>query len=107
MTFTAQDFNTRAAFQEQTAETDEAGQLLDVWTTYAEAFVRFEPLLGREYFAAAGPANQAKAKITMRWRNDIRHMHRVIVRGKAWQIEDAQNIAYRNRELLLYVSRTE
>ena len=106
MTYTAQALNTRVQFQQQTTQTDEAGQPFEAWTTYAEAFVRFDPLLGREYFSAV-PVSEAKAKLTMRWRDDVKPQHRVVVRGQPWDIIDVQNIGYRNREALLYVRRIE
>lgn len=105
MSYTAQELNTKIALQRRVQGVDEAGQPIDTWTTYAAAFARFEPLLGREFFAAAQTVGEAQAKVTMRWLPGIDPADRIVVRGENWNIVSVQNIAYRNRELLIYVKR--
>lgn len=68
---------------------------------------RRSPDLGEEPYFSAVPVSEAKAKLTMRWRDDVKPQHRVVVRGQPWDIIDVQNIGYRNREALLYVRRIE
>lgn len=62
-------------------------------------------MLGRELFAAAQTVSEAQAKLAMRWRDGIEASDRIMARGQAWDIVSIQNIAYRNRELLIYVKR--
>ena len=105
MTYTAQDLNTRIALLRATYVQNEIGEMIPTWDTYAEAFARFEPLLGREFFQAAMTVSEAQAKVTMRWRDGILPSDRILARGESWDIVSIQNIAYRNRELLIYVKR--
>lgn len=105
MTYTAQDLTTKIQLQRVEYVTDAWGQQVATWTTYAEVFARFEPLLGREFFAAAQTISEAQAKITLRWRDGIQASDRIVARGEAWDIVSIQNIAYRNRELLIYLKR--
>ena len=53
MSYTAQELNTRIELQRRVQGQDETGQPIDTWQTYAAAFAKLEPLVGREYFAAA------------------------------------------------------
>lgn len=105
MSYTAQELNTRIELQRATHEQNDWGEVVTTWTTYAAAFARFEPLLGREFFAAAQTVGEAQAKVTMRWLPGIDPADRIVVRGENWNIVSVQNIAYRNRELLIYVKR--
>lgn len=105
MSYTAQELNTKIALQRRVQGVDEIGQPIDAWETYAEAFAKVEPLVGREYMLAQQvPTSQAKAKVTMRWRAGVEPHHRVVMRGESWDIIDVQNVKFRNRELLLYVT---
>ena len=105
MSYTAQDLSTRIELQRFTTTTNDFGEFIETWATYGEAFARFEPLLGREYFAAAQTVSESQAKVTMRWRDDIGAADRILCRGETWDIVSLQNIAYRNRELLIYIKR--
>ena len=105
MSYTAQDLNTRIALQRATYVQNEVGEMIPTWSNYAEAFARFEPLLGRVFFQAAMTVSEAQAKVTMRWLPGIDPADRIVVRGENWNIVSVQNIAYRNRELLIYVKR--
>ena len=42
----------------------------------------------------------------MRWRDGVKASDRLVARGEVWQITDAQNIRFGNRELLLYLTKT-
>jgi SPP1 family predicted phage head-tail adaptor len=105
MTYTAQELNTKIQLQHVTYTRDDYGDQTESWVTYAEAFCRFEPLLGREFFAAQQSVSEAQAKITLRWRDGIDASDRIVARGESWDIVSIQNIAYRNRELLIYLKR--
>lgn len=108
MTYTAQELNTRVQFQRRTSTQDpNTGAMITAWTTYSEAFVRFDPLIGREFYAAQAEQGQHKAKITMRWRSGINVKDRIKARGADWDITSIQNIGSGNRELLLYVETLE
>lgn len=105
MSYTAQELNTKIALARATYTQDELGSPIATWVPYAEAFARFEPLLGREFFAAQQTVSESQAKVTMRWRDGIKASDRIMARGENWDIVSIQNIGYRNRELLIYVKR--
>lgn len=108
MSYTAQELNTKVTLQRFTETVDEAGQPIQTWVTYAEAFAKVEPMVGREYMLAGSlPVGEVKLKATLRYRDDVDRLDRIIIRGDAFDIVDAQNIKFRNRELLLYCKRVE
>ncbi len=103
MSYTAQELNTRIELKRLTTTRDEDGGVIEAWATFAEVFAKFEPLLGREYFAAATITSDAQAKVTMRHMDGINVADRITARGQNWNIQSIQNIQNRNRELLIYV----
>ena len=104
MTYTAQELNTKITLSRVQQTIDPAtGYQTEAWVPYAVAFAKFEPLLGREYFAAATITSDAQAKVTMRHMDGIDVADRITARGKNWNIQSVQNIQNRNRELLIYV----
>lgn len=107
MSYTAQELNTRVELQRSTYVRNEFGEPIYTWTTYGQAFAKVEPLVGREYVASGAKVGEVNLKVTMRWRADTTRLDRVIVRGDAFEIIDAQDIKYRRRELLLYCKRIE
>lgn len=108
MTYTAQELNTKVSLQSLTLTEDEGGQPIEVWTTYAEAFAKVEPMVGREYMLAHQlPTGETSLKVTIRYNGNVTRLDRVLIRGDAFDIVDAQNIKFRNRELLLYCKRVE
>ena len=104
MSYTAQELNTKIALSRQETTRDSEGYPVTTWTQYAQAFAKFEPLVGREYFAAAQITNNEQAKVTIRYMDGIEASDRITARGKHWNIQSVQNIRNRNRELLIYVT---
>ena len=106
MTFTAQELNTKITFQrlEEVVDPD-TGYREQAWNTYGAAFAKVEPLVGREYLAAAAIQSQDNIKVTLRFRDGITTADRLLIRGQAWDVLSIQNIKFRNRELLLYCKR--
>jgi len=107
MTYTTQELNTRIELQRFTTTRNDFGEEIQEWVTFGEAFAKVEPMVGREYLAASTEAGEVKLKVTLRYRADLGRLDRVIVRGDAFDIVDAQNIRFQNRELLLYCKRVE
>lgn len=103
MSYTAQELNTKITLSRFESHRDSEGFLIEEWVQYAEVFAKFEPLLGREYFAAATITSDAQAKVTLRHMDGIDVADRITARGKNWNIQSIQNIQNRNRELLIYV----
>ena len=107
MTFNAQELRTPIELQRFTTTRNEFGEEIQAWETYATPLAKVDPMVGREYLAAGAEVGETKLKITIRYRSDVTRLERAIVRGEAFEIVDAQNIKFRNRELLLYCRRID
>ena len=107
MTFDAQKLRTPIELQAFTTPRNEFGEEIETWATYATPLAKVEPMVGREYLAAGAEVGETKLKVTIRYRSDVSRLHRLILQGDAFEIVDAQNIKFRNRELLLYCRRIE
>lgn len=105
MSYTAQELNTKIGLERFESYRDNDGVLIEEWVHYADVFAKVEPLVGREYFAAASVQAENNMKVTLRYRADVQPSDRAIIRGEPWDIQSVQNIKYRNRELLLYCKR--
>lgn len=106
MTFTAQELNTKITIQRYEEVMDpETGDREHFWSTIGEAFAKVEPLVGREYLAAAAIQAENNIKVTLRFRGDLTTRDRLLIRGEPWGIQSIQNIKFQNRELLLYCKR--
>ena len=66
-----------------------------------------EPLVGREFLAAASIQAEGLVKFTIRYRSDITTAMRLIHDGEPWNMTSIQNIRGRNREALIYAKRLE
>lgn len=105
MTYTLQELNTKIGLERFESYRDDDGILHEEWVTYGEAFAKVEPLVGREYMAAAALQAENNVKVTLRYRNDMQPSDRAVIRGESWDIQSIQNIRFKNRELLLYCKR--
>lgn len=105
MTYTAQELNRKITFQQVTFTQDPVtGEQTETWTDFVSVFARVEPLLGREYFAAAAVQAEDTTKFTMRYRGDITAAMRIVFGGKNHNIKSIQNIRSANRETLIYAT---
>ena len=102
MTFTAQELQHRITLERLTITRDSDGDIIQTWTPIAQPFAKVEPLVGREYFAAAATQAEDTVKFTMRFRPDVRPADRIVHGGAHYDIKSIQNIKGRNRELLIY-----
>ena len=105
MSYTAQELNTKIGLERFESYRDSDGILHEEWVTYGEAFAKVEPLVGREYMAAAQVQAEDQVKVTMRYRDDMKPSDRLTMRGEHWDIRSIQNIRWKNREQLLYCKR--
>ena len=100
--FNAQELNKRIELQAYVETVDPlTGYETQAWQTYAEAFAKVEPLVGREYFQAKATQAENTVKFTLRWRPGVEPKHRILFDGKAYDIQSVINIKSRNRELLI------
>lgn len=105
MTYTAQELNRKITFQEpQDVQDPVTFEIITVWVDFVDVFAKVEPLVGREYLAAAAMQAESTTKFTMRYRGDINAAMRIVFDGKNWNIVSIQNIRSGNRETLIYAT---
>lgn len=103
MTFTAQELNRKITFRKVTlTQNPSTGEMIETWTDYLSVFAKVEPLVGREYLAAAAIQAEDTIKFTMRFRDDVSPAMRIAFDGKTFNIQSIQNIRSANRETLIY-----
>ncbi len=105
MSYSAQELNTKVTLARYESYRDDDGILHEGWVDYGEVFAKIEPLVGREYLAAAQVQAEDNVKVTMRWNGDVQASDRLTMRGQHWDVVSVQNIRWHNRELLLYCKR--
>ena len=103
MTYVATDLNRKITFRKLTLTQDpNTGEMIETWADHVSVFARVEPLVGREYFAAAAIQSEVQTKFTMRYRGDITPDMRIAFDGNEYDIVSIQNIRSGNRETLIY-----
>ena len=106
--FNAQELNKRVDLLRATRVQDpELGGYTETWSVFGEAFAKVEPLVGREYFAAAAVQSENTVKFTIRHRPDLTPFDRLRYAGKDWEITSVINPKGRNRETLIMAKRLE
>lgn len=70
----------------QIAQSDTDGSLSVSWTTEAKAWASIEPVSVRDFVAAAAIQSQVTARITLRYRDDIRPDWRVVHGNRIYTI---------------------
>jgi len=63
------------------------GDITEVWTTQASVWAEVAPLSGREFIAANAVQSEVRARITLRYRDDVDSDWRISFRGKIYNIE--------------------
>ncbi len=107
MTYIATDLNRKITFRQLTTTQDpNTGEIIEAWADYLSVFARVDPLVGREYFAAAAVQAEDTTKFTMRHRGDIDTTMRIAFDGAEYDIQSIQNIRSGNRETLIYAKHT-
>ena len=80
---------------------DELGQPINDWLPIVTTWAAVEPLVGREYLAAAALVAEVTARIRMRYRPGITAADRVIHDGKVYGITSVADVHSSRRELQL------
>ena len=105
MSYTAQELNRKITFRKVTITQDpNTGEMIETWADFVSVFAKIEPLVGREYLAAAAIQAEDTTKFTMRHRGDINAAMRIVFDGKLFNITSIQNIRSANRETLIYAT---
>lgn len=66
---------------------DDNGDAIEVWATLATVWAAIEPLSAREFVASQSVQSGVSARITIRYRSDVRPSMRLIHGSKVYQIE--------------------
>jgi len=106
MTYVATDLNRKITFREFTTIVNpNTGTVTEAWADYVSVFARVDPLVGREYFAAAAVQAEDTTKFTIRHRTDVDTTMRIAFDGHEYNITSIQNIRSGNRETLIYAKQ--
>ena len=80
---------------------DELGQPINDWLPIVTTWASVEPLVGREYLAAAALVSEVTARIRMRYRPGITSQDRIIHDGTVYGITSVADVHSSRRELVL------
>ena len=82
---------------------DELGQPINQWLPIVTTWAAVEPLVGREYLAAAALVAEVTARIRMRYRPGITAADRIVHDGTTYGITSVADVHSSRRELVLMV----
>ena len=82
---------------------DELGQPINQWLPIVTTWAAVEPLVGREYLAAAALVAEVTARIRMRFRPWMTAQDRVVHNGTTYGISSVADVHSSRRELVLMV----
>ena len=80
---------------------DELGQPINDWLPIVTTWAAVEPLVGREYLAAAALVSEVTARVRMRFRPGITAADRIVHDGKVYGITSVADVHSSRRELVL------
>jgi SPP1 family predicted phage head-tail adaptor len=93
----------RVRLERRVEETDASGQSVPRWLPLAEVWARVEPLGGREGFGQQQFVATGDLRFTIRWRNDVTPLHRVVHDDVPYDVMSVAEDG--RREALLIVAR--
>ena len=103
MTLRAGPLDRRVRLERRFEETDASGQSVVRWLPLATVWARVEPLGGREAFGQQQWVATGDVRFTIRWRDDVTPLHRVVHEGRAYDVVSVAEDG--RREALLVVAR--
>ena len=98
---TAGKLRQSVSLQRQESAPDGAGGWTTEWVEYATVRAHLEALSSRERMEADRLDNPVRYRGYIRWRDDVHPNHRVLFRGRAYNIEGAYDPDLRRRYLQL------
>ena len=107
MTLRAGLLDRRVRLERRFEETDASGQSVVRWLPLAEVWARVEPLGGREAFGAKQFVATGDVRFTIRWRDDVTPLHRVVHDGIAYDVVSVAEDGRREALLVVARGRTE
>lgn len=103
MTVRAGLLDRRVRLERRVEVVDESGQTIVQWAHLADVWARVEPLGGREGFGQEQWVATGDLRFTVRWRDDVDPLHRVVHEGRAYDVVSVAEDG--RREALLIVAR--
>jgi SPP1 family predicted phage head-tail adaptor len=97
----AGDLDQRVTVERQQGGFDELGQPINDWLPIVTTWAAVEPLVGREYLAAAALVAEITARVRMRFRPGITSRDRIIHDGTVYGITSVADVHSSRRELHL------
>lgn len=86
----------RVQLQKRVASTDAEGSPQENWSAFATVWAAVEPLNAREYLLAAQAGVQVTHQVTVRYRSDVTHNHRVV---EGTRVLDVRTVIHRQERL--------
>ena len=103
MTLRAGLLDRRIRLERRFEETDASGQVLVRWLPLATVWARVEPLRGGEGFGQQQWVATGDVRFTIRWRDDVTPLHRVVHDDRTYDVVSVAEDG--RREALLVVGR--
>ena len=107
MTLRAGLLDRRIRLERRFEETDTSGQSVVRWLPLATVWARVEPLGGREGFGQQQWVATGDVRFTIRWRDDVTPLHRVLHQGLAYDVVSVAEDGRREALLVVARARTE
>lgn len=85
--------------QELQSVTQDDGGVVSGWVTVAQPYAQIMPLSGRELLQAQAVDSRVSHRITMRYRDGVTPKHRILARGRTFNIVAVATAGERDREL--------
>lgn len=95
------DYRHRIKFLKKTYTRDSEGMTVETWQDVATVWASYEPISGREYFAAAAVNAENTARFRIRYYKDISPDMRVLFDGRTFDIKSVIDVQGRRREMEL------
>lgn len=102
--YRAGDLRRRVKLQRRSTKLDSFGQRQESWSDVADVWADINPLSGRELEAAQAVVSATTHEITIRWRPDVTSAHRIVYRGRLFNILSALDENTQRRLLVLSCS---
>ena len=107
MTVRAGLLDRRVRLERRHEETDESGQSVVRWLPLGLAWARVEPLGGREGFGQQQWVASGEVRFTLRWRDDLTPLHRIVHEGREYDVVSVADDGRREALLVVGRARTE
>lgn len=76
------------------------GGIVDGWADVAELWANVTDLSARDFVAAKAAQNEVTTRITIRWREGVTDRHRILYRGRVYDIQGVLEDDKSGREYL-------